>query len=784
MNSRTKLFFTVALAAMITVLSVDTAVYAKTDAKTVEDEKAEWTVLAYICGTDLETDGACATANLEEIAATTPGDSVNVVIQTGGTREWHSKDLGIDINPKRTTRLNYDSKGFHMIQELPLQNMASGDTLSDFISWGAENFPAEKYLLVMWDHGGGAEVGAIVDEYHGDAIMTLSDLERAVNTADVDLEAVLFDCCLMASLEVADCLQDNADYLIASEEIMAGLGTAWERWLQYLYDAPSCDGGELGTAICDTIQQKYIDLGDDMSSTIMTMSVVDLSKTDNVREKFDAFFTKLCEVVQDPKLYREYLLRTRLAESYFADESGMVDLADLADKAKKSGVINDEAMELYRAVTDAVVYSVKGQGRGYSHGLSYYDGTGSTARELDHYARAAKSAPYLAYLDAVRMNWTAPDWVYDETDHVANITYTDYGVDTELSIADDGDLELSVIDGLGALIAIDYVLYTEDEDGEFIELGTGTDIADVDEEKGIFSAGFDGKWPAIDGTFCSMMIDDENEAYTRYYTPVVIEEVDESKYRGGDAVEDITGRLYYLCSAYINAKDDGSGNAFEVYGFSKPSGVIENTAFPDRGTFTLADFEGLKLRVMLPSKDPYTGAETLKKGDLFTLTRDVSIEKKTLPEGNYGYSFLISDMMGNVMETDIAKLYWDGEKAVYTLPGEEEDELEVSQDDADTDVSEVTEEKTETDTDTDTTEETEDKTEDKKEDKTEDKTGSDVKNEDTGSEKEDVQKEEAEVSDYSDCGVKITIPAEFNDALGVIEDDEGEVGYGSDIYMV
>lgn len=46
--------------------------------------------MIYLCGTDLETQGSMATTNLMEIAQTTPNDQVNVVIQTGGTRQWHA----------------------------------------------------------------------------------------------------------------------------------------------------------------------------------------------------------------------------------------------------------------------------------------------------------------------------------------------------------------------------------------------------------------------------------------------------------------------------------------------------------------------------------------------------------------------------------------------------------------------------------------------------------------------------------------------------------------------
>ena len=60
-----------------------------------------WTVLFYMCGTDLESDSATepgGSYNLREITKTTPTDNVHFIVETGGCKEWHAKDLGLDIS--------------------------------------------------------------------------------------------------------------------------------------------------------------------------------------------------------------------------------------------------------------------------------------------------------------------------------------------------------------------------------------------------------------------------------------------------------------------------------------------------------------------------------------------------------------------------------------------------------------------------------------------------------------------------------------------------------------
>ena len=116
----------------------------------VSDGKAMWTVMIYLCGTDLESEGGMATSNLEMISKTVPDSNVNVLIQTGGAKAWQTEEkIGIDIAEDKLQRWSYGKDGFTLVDELENASMAKHTTLSDFIRWGAENYPAEKNMLIM-----------------------------------------------------------------------------------------------------------------------------------------------------------------------------------------------------------------------------------------------------------------------------------------------------------------------------------------------------------------------------------------------------------------------------------------------------------------------------------------------------------------------------------------------------------------------------------------------------------------------------------------------------------
>ena len=42
-----------------------------------------------------------------------------------------------------------------MVMDVGEVNMADGQTLVDFVTWAVENYPADKYMLIMSDHGMG-----------------------------------------------------------------------------------------------------------------------------------------------------------------------------------------------------------------------------------------------------------------------------------------------------------------------------------------------------------------------------------------------------------------------------------------------------------------------------------------------------------------------------------------------------------------------------------------------------------------------------------------------------
>ena len=243
-----------------------------------------WTVMVYQDADDqaLEQDIFIDMNEMERIGST---DNVRIITQLdrykggyAGTDNWTTA---------RRYLVLYDddlySIGSDLLMDLGEVNMADGDTLVDFVTWAVRNYPADRYMLIMSDHGMGwpggwsdpapatADRGSapIVSALQEDSIF-LNELDQALakiqaNTGIEKLDLIGMDACLMSQLEVYTTLQPYAHYAVASEETEPGLGWAYSAFLSLLVDNPSIDTAELATNIVETYIQHDERVTDDQA---------------------------------------------------------------------------------------------------------------------------------------------------------------------------------------------------------------------------------------------------------------------------------------------------------------------------------------------------------------------------------------------------------------------------------------------------------------------------------------------------------------------------------------
>ena len=657
-------------------------------------EKVEWTVLFYICGSNLESQYGYATENLSDIArcfgpdvvngipleigdrllerfSNLSNEMVNVVVETGGCKQWHAQPLGMDISADALQRWSYEynSDGktpgrFTLKETLPNRSMARPETLTDFIRWGAENYPAKKYALVLWDHGGGSKTGLFIDELFSNDIMQLNELGDALQDSGVYFETILFDACMMANLETAYAIRDNAKWMVASEELVSGKGTAIDAWLQQLLLMPQCDGKRLGQWICDMTQIKYANEDNESARQLMTWSVIDLSKIERVAYYFDRLFHGLClAYLHSPEDLAGFAKSSFRSERYGTGIENMVDLSDVFYNSSNNTALGREVRwHMLQALMDTVVYSVRGDGRAAARGLSFCYATDFYEPELEVYANNCPSASYLALLDAISP-WTAPDWVYKKVIHLPEMESIDaYKLKVEHVILEDGTPGFYVEKGSDInLGTVRFTLYHKNEAlGQIVSLGTAPAYYDKEiDPRGIYHVPGLGMWASIEGDVCeieTLSIPLDGDYDTLYNIPVQID-----------------SEIWNLRCGY-----DAFDDSFTLYGLWE--GYDSDSTMFNRNVKELARVAGREFCLLyMIDKNGEKGKTSYAIGTPKTMYRKMTVEPIPLPVGTYYLEYTIYDVFMRPMKLQRVEMYWDGhEMAVQKDSWKGEETLSVT----------------------------------------------------------------------------------------------------------
>ena len=317
---------------------------------------ADYTVMIYMVGSNLETEREAATNDLEEILASgVDFQKNNVVVYTGGARKWAAN---VPCDRNCLLDLSKGSDRWLVGMTDGSSDMGSPETLTEFLQVTAANYPAEHYSLIFWDHGSGPIHGFGVDELFGLDSLQFDEMRKAMDASpfgpdgSARLDWVGFDACLMGSLENAGLWKDYTDYLVASEELEPAGG--WDySFLQTLNT--TADPVKITGAIADSYYEWYTE----KTSNNVTLSVCDLSKTGEAIEAYTDLAKKMDTDIQEGSYARIVQIRQKaltFGTSEAAGRGGGTDLVDLDDMAACfAEQYGPETEAVRKAVSDMVL---------------------------------------------------------------------------------------------------------------------------------------------------------------------------------------------------------------------------------------------------------------------------------------------------------------------------------------------------------------------------------------------------------------------------------------------
>ena len=293
-------------------------------------EKKKVTVMVYMCGSNLESQGSAGTRCLGEmIRSQFNTEDVNVIVLAGGSGSWTN-----GFSPNRLTMGEVGNSRQIPKTESSLAPMSDPDTLTSFLNQCAERYPADENILIFWNHGGGPVHGVCQDELFDGDTLSLTEITSALKTspfADHGLDLVLFHACLMGSAELSVAMAPFAKYMVASEDSMYGLTYDWLAGVE--------SRTPLETAL--NVARSSFAFNNEViaaqhASEINSFSVVDLSKAQALSDAVDAFFAHVTPDLNDAN-FTAMSAQRRDSVTFGIGESGNAsgfDLVDLGDLVK------------------------------------------------------------------------------------------------------------------------------------------------------------------------------------------------------------------------------------------------------------------------------------------------------------------------------------------------------------------------------------------------------------------------------------------------------------------
>ena len=337
----------------------------------VNGAEKEWTYMVFLNGdNNLDSYG---TKDVNEMKLIGSNDQLNIIVQQDGAKQGDTRRLFVKKNAIDT------------LENMGEVDMGDWHNLVAFAKWGIQNYPAKKYVIVIWNHGAGWEKSLIkdplfkgisYDDQSGNHITTpqLGQAFAEIKTFNKgkNIDVVGHDACLMGMLEVGYEMKDSVDIFVGSQETEPGDGWPYDQILAKLAAKPTMDSREFATIMVDEYGKSYN--GGSQGTQNATQSAMDLSAVDEFIPIFNEYTNYLIEKVS---VYKDKYISTfdKTQKFYYSQYK---DFYDFASKLKNTVGNQDPILiEKTNAVLSAfnkfvVANATNGSSMANAKGMSLY----------------------------------------------------------------------------------------------------------------------------------------------------------------------------------------------------------------------------------------------------------------------------------------------------------------------------------------------------------------------------------------------------------------------------
>ncbi|MGA1792765.1 MAG: clostripain-related cysteine peptidase [Thermoplasmatota archaeon] len=327
----------------------------------------DWTIMVYMSDCDLE---EFALEDINEMEGIPSGPHLNLVVQLDRWESLSPKDDRSDGNWTTTKRFlirpddDTRSIGSLELEDIGEINTADPAELVDFATWTMDSYPADRYALVLWNHGSGIDGICWEQSMDEEDVITVKELGSALQEigefAGRPLDIVGFDACLMSAIEVAYEIAPYSRYLVGSEITEPTYGWDYSS-LGYLVNDPFMSEVDIGNKIIDG----YLAQADVMSSRrSLSLGMFDLTKTVNVVEDLDAMSNTINSAgtteIYNMRLARKYA--QPISDGHSSDAVDLWDYTENIYDLSENTQVQKDALNLIASLDEMVLRFEKLQG--------------------------------------------------------------------------------------------------------------------------------------------------------------------------------------------------------------------------------------------------------------------------------------------------------------------------------------------------------------------------------------------------------------------------------------
>lgn len=331
-----------------------------------------WTILVYMDG-DNNLDLA-ALADMEEMKAVGSSDNVKIVVQ-------------LDLRGVTTKRYLVEKGSTKLISDLGELDMAVPQTITDFLVWSKDAYPADRTVLVLWNHGNGWDQGdgpsvlsspkrsILYDEDNNGVnapFLSNFKVRKAIKDSLIKIDILGLDASIMGTMEALYEFRDLAPIIITSQEVGESHGWDYKAILSRLEADPGMGSEDLATVVVDSYRDFFEgtfypqNLLYEKKHTISALRTVYMSQ---IAQEADFLAGGLISLMDVPFTRGDTLALIRIARQgvqaidYYVQPFVYVDIVDIERLLGRGAAIS-------QLISDATIAEYHGSKRPNAHGVS------------------------------------------------------------------------------------------------------------------------------------------------------------------------------------------------------------------------------------------------------------------------------------------------------------------------------------------------------------------------------------------------------------------------------